>query len=128
MNSTYSNQLITHQNKIQKYSPPGHDGTVNIRLFDRNFCENFEMVLGELEPGGVAETHHHETEHQAMYVLSGLARVTLANEAPVDCGAGAVIKLPPKLDHHVLSLGPDSLKLIIIYSPPLSKRGDAEID
>lgn len=127
MHDTLTNKLITHQDELPRYSPPGHGGTVNIRLFDRQFCNNFEMVLGELEPGGEAQRHNHDVEYQAMYVLSGAARVTIENEQPVLCESGAVIRFPPKVDHHVLSLGPDPLKLIIVYSPPLPKRGDKPV-
>jgi len=124
MANRLSDKLIRHQDDLEKYAPPGHGGTVNVRLFNKTFCENFEMVLGELEPGGTAERHHHDVEHQAIYVLSGKAKVTLADEEPKECGPGSVIQLPPKLDHHVLSMGPEPLKLIIVYSPPLPKRAD----
>ena len=124
MTKTLSNTLITHKDDIGAYSPPGHAGTVNVRLFDKGFCPNFEMVLGVIEPGGVAHKHHHETEHQALYVLGGVAEVTLAEEEPVTCGPGAVIKLPPMVDHLVLSVGPDPLELMIVYSPPLQPRDD----
>ncbi len=128
MSDTLTEKLISHRDDLPRYSPPDHGGTVNIRLFDRQFCENFEMVLGELEPGGEAHRHKHDVEHQAMYVLSGVARITIEDEAAVVCEAGAVVKFPPKVDHHVASLGPEPLKLIIVYSPPLPKRGDVPVD
>ena len=119
--------FIQHVDELEKYGPPGHSGTVNVRLCDKTFCSAFELVLGEIAPGGTAERHHHETEHQAMFVLSGAARVTLSDEPPVDCAPGTIVRLPPKLDHHVLSLGPEPLKLMIVYSPPLPPRSDAPI-
>lgn len=127
MSNTLSDTLICHKDDLDAYSPPGHGGTVNVRLFDQSFCESFEMILGQIEPGGSADKHHHDKEHQAMYVLAGLAEVTLGEEAPVSCGPGTVIKLPPKVDHHVLSVGPDPLQLIIVYSPPLPKRDDTPV-
>lgn len=113
---------------MARYSPPGHGGTVNIRLADKSFCPNFEMVLGQIEPGGVADKHFHETEHQAMYVMEGSAQVTLEDEDPVICNPGTMVKFPPKVAHHVVSLGPDPLLLIIIYSPPLPKRDDTPLE
>lgn len=127
MKDTFTSKHISHVNDLEKYSPPGHAGTVNIRLFDRTFCKNFEMIIGELEPGGVAHKHHHEVEYQAIYVLSGKAGVTLAEEETVECGPGSAIELPPGLDHHVSSLGPDPLKLMIVYSPPLPPRDDQPV-
>lgn len=128
MGKALTEKLISHQDELPRYAPPDHGGTVNIRLFDRQFCENFEMVLGELEPGGEAHRHHHRFEHQAMYVLSGFAKVTIEDEEPVVCKAGAIVRFPPEVDHHVSSLGPDPLRLIIVYSPPLPKRGDVPVE
>lgn len=127
MSPASGSKYIKHQNDLPRYGPPGHAGTTNIRLFDRTFCDNFEMVLGEIEPGGIADRHSHDIEHQAMYVLEGNARVTLADDDPVDCGPGATIELPPGLAHEVESLGPDNLKLMIVYSPPLPPRADTPI-
>lgn len=127
MVTTLSDDLLCHIDDLKHYSPPGHGGTVNVRLTDKAFCENFEMILGVIEPGGEADRHHHETEHQAMYVLGGSAQVTLNEEDPVVCGVGSVIRLPPKVDHHVLSLGPDPLQLMIVYSPPLPVRDDTPL-
>jgi quercetin dioxygenase-like cupin family protein len=128
MAQSLSDQLIDHKTNLPHYSPPGHGGTVNVRLFDKSFCGNFEIILGVIEPGGVADKHHHEHEHQAMYVLSGVCEVTLGEEAPVECGPGAVIRLPPLVDHHVLSKGPEPLQLMIVYSPPLPSRDDTPLD
>ena len=122
-----SRQYIGHVDGQQKYAPPGHSGTVNVRLFDRSFCENFEMVLGRIEAGGRAERHHHDVEYQAIYVLSGCARVTLAEEDSMDCGPGSIIRIPPGLDHQVVAVGTDPLELIIVYSPPLPVRNDASV-
>lgn len=125
---SHFDNYVQHQDDLKKYSPPGHAGTVNIRLCEKTFCEGFEMVLGEIAPGGEAHRHHHEIEHQAMYVLQGVARVTLADEPAVDCRPGTIVRLPPKLDHHVLSVGPEPLKLMIVYSPPLPKRNDTSVE
>lgn len=127
MADTLSQTLICHKDELAAYSPLGYGGTVNRRLCDQSFCSGFEMVLGVLEPGGVADKHHHKTEHQAMYVLSGIAEVTLGEEAPVTCGTGTVARLPPTVDHQVLSVGSESLQLMIVYSPPLPKREDTPL-
>jgi len=119
-----SQPYIDHIDSLPKYGPPGHSGTINVRLFDKSFCENFEMVLGRVEVGGQADRHHHDVEYQAIYVLSGCTRVTLGEEDPVLCGPGSIIRLPPKLDHKGVSVGPDPLEVIIVYSPPLPVRND----
>lgn len=123
-----SDDVIQHRDSLQRYTPPGHTGTVNVRLTERTFCENFEMALGRLEPGAEAHRHSHEHEHQAMYVLEGEALVALGDDDPVICGPGTIIRIPPGLDHYVRNDGSVDLELMLVYSPPLPPRADVAID
>jgi quercetin dioxygenase-like cupin family protein len=122
-----SSDHILHEDDLDKYAPPEHTGTVNVRLADRRFCDNFEMVLGRLEPGAEAHRHHHEHEYQAMYVLKGTASITLGDSAPVDCGPGTVVRIPPGLDHYLVNDGGETLEVMIVYSPPLAPREDTPV-
>lgn len=112
--------LIVHHDDLPTYSPANHSGTVNRRLIDPAFDAGVDMVLGIIEPGGTADRHLHDVEFQAIYVLDGRAQVTIGDEPPYLCEPGHVIRLPPKTIHEVLSLGPDDLRLVVIYSPPLA--------
>jgi quercetin dioxygenase-like cupin family protein len=114
--------LIESIADLPLYEPPGHSGTRNRRLTDRTFCPGFELVQGEVAPGGEAERHHHRDEHQAMVVLEGQCLVALGDDAPRRCGPGTVVRIPPGLDHHVLNDGDGPLKVMIVYSPPLPAR------
>ena len=80
--------LIEHAGQLARYAPPDHRGTVNVRLVEKDFCGAFEMIRGVVQPGGEAEPHAHETEHQVMYVIAGEAEVTLGEAAPEICGPG----------------------------------------
>lgn len=113
------NPLIEHIAEMPRYSPPSHVGTQNIRLVDREFCGNFEMVRGVVQPGGEAEPHFHEKEYQVMYVISGNADVTLGADAPVICLPGTIVRIPPKLMHRVVAAGSEPLEVVLVYSPPL---------
>lgn len=119
---------IRHQEDLVKYSPPGHHGTVNVRLVEKEFCGTFEMAHGTLEPGGTAEAHDHETEHQIIYVLEGTCDVELGDDPIVECGPGTVIEIPPKVMHEVVAKGDSPLKVLVIYSPPLPPRDDQPVD
>jgi len=110
------------------YGPPGHSGTVNRRLVDREFCGAFELVHGTLAPGGQADRHRHETEAQVCYVLEGEMDVTFGDAAPVRCGAGATVTIPPQVDHLIVNCGDVPLKLLVLYSPPLPPRADTPLD
>ena len=119
---------IRHENELEKYAPPGHHGTVNVRLVERDFCGTFEMALGILEPGGTAERHDHDVEHQVIYVLEGLCDVELGDQPAVECGPGTIIEIPPKVMHFVVSKGETPLKVLVLYSPPLPPRDDTPVD
>ena len=120
--------LIAHQDDIGGYVPPDHRGTVNIRLVDGSFCGAFEMNLGTVQPGGEAEPHFHETEHQVFYVLEGRCEVSLGDDPPVTCGPGTVVRIPPKLLHRVVAVGDDPMRGIVLYSPPLGPRNEVPVD
>lgn len=113
---------IKHVSDLQRYAPPGHYGTENVRLVEKDFNGAFEMILGTLAPGAEAHRHAHETETQICYVIEGEMEVTFGSEPPVTCPAGTVVGIPPKLDHHFLNSGDSPLKLIVLYSPPLKPR------
>ena len=119
--------LISHQNDLDQYAPPDHHGTVNVRLSDKSFCDAFEMVLGTVTPGGEAEPHSHDFEHQIIYILKGQADVGLGDDPMVTCGPGDVIRIPPRLQHAVVAKGEENFQCVIIYSPPLPKRNDVPV-
>jgi len=113
--------LIQNLAELPVYVPPGHSGTQNARLvLEEQTGGRFEMVHGTLAPGGHAARHSHAAAFQAMYVLGGTAEVSLGAAAPRRCRAGDVVRIPPGLDHEVTSLGPDPLRLVIVYAPPIS--------
>ncbi len=114
--------LIDHHDSLPKYGPPAHRGTTNVRLVDKDFGGGFELVHGTVEPGGEAERHNHETEHQVIYVLDGAMTVELGEDAPV-----AIVRIPPGLDHRVVSTGERPLAVIIVYCPPLPARADVPL-
>ena len=119
---------IRYLDDFKRYSPPGHTGTSNVRLVDKEFCGAFEMVHGTIEPGCGAERHSHQTESQVCYVLEGDMEVTFDADAPVRCGLGAVVEIPPKVDHLIVNCGDTPLRLLVLYSPPLPPRGETPID
>lgn len=118
---------IRHQDDLVKYAPPGHHGTVNVRLVEKDFCGTFEMAHGTIDPGDTAEPHDHETEHQIIYVLEGRCDVGLGDAPVVECGPGTVIEIPPKVMHSVVAKGEAPLKVLVIYSPPLPPRDDIAV-
>jgi len=114
--------------EFDRYSPPGHSGTVNRRLVDKDFCGAFELVHGTIDPGCGAQRHAHATAAQVCYVLEGEMEVTFDDGTPATCGPGAVVEIPPQVDHLIVNCGDTPLELLVLYSPPLPPRGDTPID
>ena len=86
MSTNRHHSLIRHQDDIGAYVPPGHRDTVNVRLVDGEFCGRFEMNLGTVQPGGEAEPHLHETEHQPGFLTN--FRREGAKMPRQDCNSG----------------------------------------
>ena len=119
--------LIQNEGDITPYIPPGHEGTVNYRLVDKDFSGAFEMNLGIVQPGGEASPHLHEDEHQIVYILEGVADVVLGDDPVVECGPGTVVRIPPKVLHAVYTKGDTPLRALVLYSPPLGPRDERPV-
>ena len=119
---------ILHAADLPAYAPPGHARTRNVRLVEKDWCGAFEMVLGRLEPGGVAPAHQPAVAHQAITVVAGTCEGTLDDDAPVACGPGSVVRVPPGVRHEVVVTGTTTLELVIVYSPPLPARADVPLE
>jgi quercetin dioxygenase-like cupin family protein len=120
-------KLIQHVSELPAYSPPAHSGTVNRRLVGREFGAGFEMVLGQLAPGGEASRHYHVDEAQIVYILKGEADVALGDDEPRRCGPGTVIRIPKGVTHEVIAAGDESLEVMVLYAPPLGPHGFIEV-
>lgn len=112
---------ITHLADVPTYSPAGHWRTTNRRLLGPGAggSSRFEVIYGEIAPGGQADLHAHPIQEQAIYVLTGKGEVEIDGRCYV-VGPQDFIYLPPETSHKVTPLEESSLKLLIIYAPPLS--------
>ena len=119
--------LIQHVSELPAYSPPAHSGTVNRRLVGREFGAGFEMILGQVAPGGEASRHYHVDETQIVYILKGEADVALGDELPRRCGPGTVIRIPKGLAQEVVTAGDEALECLVLYAPPLGPHGFVEL-
>jgi quercetin dioxygenase-like cupin family protein len=119
--------LIQHISELPTYSPPAHSGTVNRRLVGQEFGAGFEMILGQVAPGGEASRHYHVEEAQIVYILKGEALIALGEAAPLRCGPGTVIRIPKGLMHEVVTAGEEPLDCLVLYAPPLGPHGFVEV-
>ena len=129
MNDTghHADTLIQHISELPSYSPPAHSGTVNRRLVGHEFGAGFEMILGQVAPGGEASRHYHVDEAQVVYILKGAADVALGDDPPRRIGAGTVIRIPKGLAHEIVTVGDEALECLVLYAPPLGPHGFVEV-
>ena len=114
-------RYITHIADLPFYAPPGHSKTRNRRLLGPGpfGSDRVEVVLGEIAYGGQAEPHAHSGIEQAFLVMEGRALVEIEGEGQI-VGPGDFIYLPAGVLHRVETLEGPTLKLLILYTPPLS--------
>ncbi|MBP1713673.1 MAG: cupin protein [Deltaproteobacteria bacterium] len=114
-------KYVVKPRDLPTYSPPKHSRTTNRRLLGPgpSGSNRMEVILGELEYGGQADPHAHQDLEQALFVLQGKAEVEIEGEKSV-VGPEDFIFLPPGTGHRVTPLEGPPLRLLIIYSPPLS--------
>lgn len=102
---------------VEIYSPPGHEGTFNRRLVGpEEGIENLEVIIGEMEPGGLADPHFHDELEQIMYILTGKMHIIIEGEETV-LTEGDVVWIPKKAMHEVKNVGNTNLKFVLMYSP-----------
>jgi len=114
-------KYIVKPHELPTYSPPKHSGTTNRRLLGPgpSGSSRMEVILGELEYGGQADPHVHQDLEQAFFILQGKAEMEIDGEKAV-VGPEDFIFLPPGTVHRVTPMKGPPLRLLIIYSPPLS--------
>src|SRR5699024_1436972 len=109
-------------NSVTPYTPPNHSGTRIRRIIGANDgMENMEVIIGEIDPGGIADPHYHDDIEQSMYILSGEMEVVINNKEQVLSSGDAVI-IPKKAMHKVTSVGDVPVRFVLVYSPPLNKQ------
>jgi uncharacterized RmlC-like cupin family protein len=111
---------------LPTYSPPKHQGTINRRLIGRENvgAQHVEVVLGIVQPGGMAEMHQHGNLEQVVYVLEGRAEVRVGDDFRCEAGPGQALFFPPKTPHYVAPIGDQPLKVLVIYAPPMTSWED----
>ena len=111
---------VVRINQLKPYSPDAHAGTLNWRIIGQETvgAENMEVLLGEIEPSGIAEPHFHSGTEQVIYLLEGRIEVEMRGEQE-QLGPGDTVLFPPGEKHQVIVLGDRPAKLLVIYSPPL---------
>jgi quercetin dioxygenase-like cupin family protein len=100
------------------YHLPGRDwyyllGPVN------SGAKNLAFGLAEFPGGTLAAPHVHAAEEEIIYILSGTG-ATLTADQEILLEAGVAVFIPPGLTHQIRSDGPEPLRLVTLFSPPVT--------
>jgi quercetin dioxygenase-like cupin family protein len=103
--------------------PAGDDRYFKLLIDPRYGCRNMTQFVGFIERSG-APFHAH-TYEEAIYILEGQGIVHIG-ERHLPIRRGSSIFLPPGTPHCLENEGPDTLKLLGVFSPagsPAARRG-----
>ncbi|MEW5913460.1 MAG: cupin domain-containing protein [Thermodesulfobacteriota bacterium] len=103
---------------LPSFVPPNHSKTLDHKLIHaQNGARNLAIWHGRVDPGGQADSHLHDDMEQVFFVLQGKACFTLDGQVH-HLGRGDLILVPSGITHQITSEGEQSLKVLIIMTPP----------
>jgi quercetin dioxygenase-like cupin family protein len=82
-------------------------------------ARNLVFGLAEFPGGTLAAAHSHAAEEEVIYILSGQGAI-LAGEQRARLQPGVAVYIPPGLAHQIRADGDEPLKLVTVFSPPVT--------
>ena len=114
--STVKTGRAYKQTSVRGFTMPG-DSESEERF---GYASDKWMGANSFAPGGVYETHQHET-YQYFYVIEGKAKVIVGGEERV-AEKGTWIFVPALVDHHMENIGDGPFTYILVGGTPPSKE------
>jgi len=108
----------THIDHCTVHHLPGRDwyyllGPMNSR------ARNLAFGVAEFPAGTLAAVHTHTTEEEIIYILSGRGAI-LAGPKEVALKPGVAVYIPPGLAHQMRADAGEPLRLVTLFSPPVT--------
>jgi quercetin dioxygenase-like cupin family protein len=82
-------------------------------------AKNLTFGLAEFPGGTQAAPHVHQEEEEIIYILAGAGTAT-AGEEEIRLAPGVAVFIPPGLTHQIRVDSPEPLRLITLFSPPVT--------
>lgn len=82
-------------------------------------AKNLVFGLAEFPGGTLAAAHTHQTEEEILYILSGEGAI-IAGEQETRLEPGVAVFIPSGLAHQIRADGDEPLKLVTVFSPPVT--------
>jgi mannose-6-phosphate isomerase-like protein (cupin superfamily) len=107
-----------HVDSCTVYHLPGRDWYY---LLGPQNCaaRNLAFGLAEFPGNSLAAAHVHEEEEEIIYILAGRGAI-ISDEGEVVLQPGLAVFIPPGLKHRIRVDGDEPLKLVTLFSPPVT--------
>jgi mannose-6-phosphate isomerase-like protein (cupin superfamily) len=109
---------MAHANNCTVYHLPGRDWFYLLGP-QNSQTKNLAFGLAEFPGGTLAGVHTHQTEEEILYILSGEG-VIITDGKETRLEPGAAVFIPPGLPHQIRVDGEEPLKLVTVFSPPVT--------
>ena len=80
---------------------------------------NFSIHITEWDPGGQVDLHTHAGAMEAMYCMAGEGEVIINDEVK-PFKPDTMIVAPPGINHMIKNTGTERLRVLCIFSPPVT--------
>ncbi len=115
----------THIDNCTVYHLPGRDWFYLLGP-QNSQARNLVFGLAEFPGGTLAGAHPHQTEEEIIYILSGQGAI-ITEQQETELEPGVAVFIPPGLSHQIRADGENPLKLVTLFSPPVTP-GDYDPD
>jgi putative monooxygenase len=85
-------------------------------------AKNLSMGVNITDVGSMIPRHAHEGGEEAMFIIGGKGTFVVEDEEQ-EVRPGMAIYIPPGVEHSIVNIGEEELKLVWVYSPPLPEHG-----
>jgi len=82
-------------------------------------ARNLAFGLAEFPAGTLAAPHMHQAEEEIIYILEGTGGI-IANEQETPLRPGVAVFIPPELIHQIRVDAGATLRLVTLFSPPVT--------
>ena len=82
-------------------------------------AKNLVFGLAEFPGGTLAAPHVHAGEEEILYILSGAGTIITSDQS-IALEPGVAVLIPPGVTHQIRADGPDPLRLVTLFSPPVT--------
>jgi quercetin dioxygenase-like cupin family protein len=108
---------FTSREDAQVYQLPGRVWRLYVGP-ENSPARNLTLGVATFPPGSAPPGHVHDTQEEAIYIVSGRGKLVTPNgTAPLE--AGTAVYIPVGLHHATVSEGDEPLELVSVFSPPV---------